>query len=313
MEKRTIGIVGAGMIGSSLAVLAAGNGFPAVVLVRSAASEVRCRAKVDAYYADLAANGLVSEAQAAICKRYIRYTTRYEELAGCAVIFETVRESFEDKAEVYRQLAACCPDVEAVATTTSVLSVEELAPLAGLLADRFLAAHPFNPPHVVLYVELVPAASTRPEAMDRVQGMLEAMGRVCIRLKKNAPGFIANRLQYALFREAIHLVEMGVADPRDIDRAMQLSFIPRYSAIGLFEHIDLVGMDLRMTTCEYLYPQLCDDKHTPALVKEHVARGELGCKTHKGVYDWDDEAIADLRRRSAAPFLQQFNWHLPEA
>ena len=311
MEKPAIGIVGAGMIGSSLAVLAGGNGYHAIVLVRSEASEAKCRAKVSAYYADLVENGLMTEQQVEICLRYIRYTTRYEDLAICPYIFETVRESFEDKEEVYRQIEAHCPHVQAVATTTSVLSVDELAPLTGTLRDRFLAAHPFNPPHVVLYVELMANRETRPEAVDAIDHLLGDLGRVCIHLKKNAPGFIANRLQYALFREAIHLVEMGVADPKDIDRAMQLSFIPRYSSIGLFEHIDLVGMDLRMTTCEYLYPELCDDKHTPALVKDHVAKGELGCKTHKGVYDWTEEEIADVRRRSAAPFLKQFNFKLP--
>ena len=130
-------------------------------------------------------------------------------------------------------------------------------------------------------------------------------------LKKSAPGFIGNRLQFALWREALHIVESGIADPRDIDTCLMYSFCPRYTAIGIFEHFDNGGLQLNYNTCKALFPNLSDTKEVPKAITDKIAEGNMGQKTGVGFYDWREVDMPAYRERVAAPYLDLFNWKLP--
>ena len=140
-------------------------------------------------------------------------------------------------------------------------------------------AHPWNPPHLVPFVEVLRSQCTADDALDALVAVLESVGRKPAVMKKNAPGFIANRLQHALYREAVYMVEQGISTPRDIDMALKYSFMPRYTSIGLFEHFDYAGLDMIVSIEDYLFPTLCNDRKTQDLVRSKYDAGKLGYKT----------------------------------
>jgi 3-hydroxybutyryl-CoA dehydrogenase len=308
MSERSVAIIGKGMIGISLAVLFTGNGIPTIVLAKN--SEVGLE-KYRTYYKDLIAQGLVTEKQTAACEKRLSFTENYADLADVEVVIECVTEKLEVKYEVYRQIEANCPHLKAIASTTSAISPVDLA--NGMSQrEKVMVAHPYNPPHMVPCVELVKNDFTSQEALDAVVTLLESCGREVCKMNKPAPGFIANRLQHALYREAVYMVEQGICGPEDIDKCIRSSWGPRYTSIGLFDHFDYAGLDLIANIETYLYPDLCDTKTVHPSLQERLDRGDLGYKTGVGYYDWRERDMDAFRKKTSDPYLRFFNWKLPE-
>lgn len=308
MSERPVAIIGKGMIGISLAVLFTGNGIPTIVLAKN--SEVGLE-KYRTYYKDLISQGLVTERQAAACEKRLSFTEDYTGLKDVELVFECVTEKLEIKYQVYRQIEAACPELKAIASTTSAISP---ADLAGGMAqkEKIMVAHPYNPPHMVPCVELVKNDFTSQESIDAVTELLEYCGREVCKMNKPAPGFIANRLQHALYREAVYMVEQGICGPEDIDKCIRSSWGPRYTSIGLFDHFDYAGLDLIANIETYLYPDLCDTKAVHPSLQERLGRGDLGYKTGVGYYDWRERDMDAFRKKTSDPYLRFFNWKLPE-
>lgn len=304
-----IAIIGTGMIGASMAVLFTGNGYKTTMLANTGAA--KGLESYNTYYKDLIEKKLVTSAQAATCAKLLHFTQKYEDLADADFIFECVVERLSIKHAVYKELEKHCKQFKAIASSTSAISVEDLA--EGLeQKEKFSVAHPFNPPHLVPFVEVVKSNFTSNESIKVITDILESVGREVVVMKKSAPGFIANRLQHALFREAVHMVEQGITTPEDIDKALQFSFIPRYTSIGLFEHFDYAGLDMIVSIEDYLFPTLSNAKKTQDYIRTLHDAGQLGFKTGKGVYDWSKKDVNNFRQRASAPYLHFFNWSLPE-
>jgi 3-hydroxybutyryl-CoA dehydrogenase len=304
-----IGIVGMGAIGTSWAALFTGNGYAVRVLGRRAQSVFM--AAYDAVYEAVASRGLISAEQRSSCRRLVSYTTDYEDLKDADIVFECVPEILEEKYKIYERLEASCERFRALASATSALSPDDLVKGVKKWPQKFLVAHPFNPPHAAPFVEIVKSARTSEDAVKLVFDFLESCGRqVCV-MKKSAPGFIANRLHHALLREAMYMVDNGLAEPREIDRALMYSFMPRYTSVGIFEHHDAYGMDMLEKLQNYLYPHLADGKGAPRMVTDHVREGTLGMKTGRGIYEWNEVSIADFKKRAADPYWRFFNWNIP--
>jgi 3-hydroxybutyryl-CoA dehydrogenase len=177
--------------------------------------------------------------------------------------------------------------------------------------ERLTVAHPYNPPHLVPCIEIVQSSYTSPEALKVIDEFFRSVGREPVAMLKSAPGFIANRLQHALFREAAYMVEAGIATPSAIDQALKTSFAPRYTSIGIFEHFDYAGLDMVLSIEDYVFPTLCNADKAQDLVRDRCERGDLGFKTGKGVYDWSEKDADDFRRRASEPYFRFFNWSLP--
>ena len=309
---KKIAIIGTGMIGSSLAVLFTGHGVNTAIYARSEKSQERCTQQYEKFFAALTEKGLVTEKQYQKCREFLHFTGDYKELADAYMVFECASEVLDTKYNIYSELEAALADPMAIVSTTSALSPDDLAAGMERFRDRMVVAHPFFPPHLVPFVEILKSSETPQERAQAVYDFLEAMDRKCVILKKNAPGFIANRLQHALFREAINIVELGIADPRDVDKAAMYSFMPRYTSIGLFEHLDNSGVDLNYNIENYLFKDLSAADCAPKMICDLVEKGELGVKTGKGVYDWSEVDMDDFQRRIGAPYWAYVNWELPE-
>ncbi len=307
-----IGIIGAGMIGDSLAVLTTGHGYQTTLVVRRAEMIPEYKKTYDAYFRQMIDQGLMPEEQLAICEKYLTYSADYADLADCDVIFECVPEVIDLKHEIYARLEEICPKIKAICSVSSSLVPDRLAEKAGKYKDRIIVTHPFNPAHMVPFFELCGGDATNDEVLGFARELLESLDRKPVILKKPAPGFIGNRLQFALWREALNLVESGIADPKDVDTCLNYSFCPRYTAIGIFEHFDNGDLTLNMRTCNAVFPSLSNMAEAPPAVTDRVARGDLGAKTGVGFYDWRDVDMEAYRKRVNGPYWRFIDWDMPK-
>ena len=166
-------------------------------------------------------------------------------------------------------------------------------------------AHSWNPPHLVPLVEIVRCDATTQETVDREVALMKDLGRVPVVLKKDAPGFIGNRLHHALFREAEYIIEEGIADAEDVDKTILYSIGQRYSSIGLMEYWDHVPVSLQQNIQTYLFPHLCNADRPSHLLEEKIATGE-------DLYQWTPERTEDYELRKRKPFYRVATVNLDE-
>jgi len=307
-----VAIIGTGMIGASMAALFTGNGYPTTMLAVNEQEKNRGKNLYDTCFQDLIDKNLITEEQAARCSSLLSFTYDYKDIAHTDFIFECVVERLDIKYCVYELIEEHCTQFKVLASSTSALSANDLAEGLKKSKEKLVVAHPYNPPHLVPFVEIVKSKYTSEEAAQTAYDVLESTGRKAIIMQRSAPGFVANRLQHALLREAVHIVEEGLATPRDIDKALMYSFMPRYTSVGLFEHQDAAGLDLVKSIEDYLLPTLSNCNCTPQFFNKLVEEQKLGMKTGEGVYEWPEEAKEDFRKRASAPYLCHFNWDIPK-
>ena len=311
---RHIGIIGMGMIGDSMAALTTGHGYRTTCVVRRPEKIPEYEKTYEDYFRQLIGHKLMPENQLDICKKYLCFTTDYGALSDCDVVFECVNEDIALKHEIYAMLEAACSAVRAVCSASSAFVPDLLAEKAEKLKDRIIVTHPFNPAHIVPYFELCGGAATSPGVLEFACELLESLDRKPVILKKPAPGFIGNRLQFALWREALNLVESGICDPRDVDMCLNYSFCPRYTSIGIFEHFDNGGLKLNLSGCNAIFPTLSNIDKAPNAITDRIARGDLGASAESrvGFYDWNGVDMKAYRERVSAPYLRFAKWDLPK-
>ena len=306
-----VAIIGTGMIGASMATMFTGNGYKTTLYAINDQEAANGLSRYRTIYNDLIDNGLVTRKQADACEALLSITQDYADIADADFIFECVVENKDVKFSVYAEIEKHCHKFRALASSTSAMSPEDLCKGLKENAHKLVGAHPWNPPHLVPCVEVVRSSCTSDDALDFCVKVLESVGRKPAVMKKAAPGFIANRLQHAILREAVYMIETGICDARDIDSALTYSFMPRYTSIGFFEHQDNAGLDMVLSIDDYLFPDLCTAQEAQDFIRSRCEKGELGIKTGKGIYDWEGVDLAEFRKRAAAPYLSFFNWDLP--
>ena len=307
-----IGIIGTGMMASSMAVLTTGHGYKTTVFARSSGRARSCQVEIEAFYKEIADNKLITREQIDICSGYLNFALAYEDMADVEVFYECVAEVPETKHAVYREIEAHCPNVKVICSVSSSIVADELVKGVNKYKDRIVVAHPFNPPHMVPFFELAKGSDTGDGVVEFAAEILESLDRKPVILKKSIPGFIGNRLQFALWREVLYLVENGVADPRDIDTCLMYSFCPRYTSIGIFEHFDNGGMQLNHDVVKTLFPLLSDQKDVPKTITDKIETGDMGQKSGKGFYDWRNVNMDAYKKRVSAPYWRFFNWDVPK-
>ena len=203
-------------------------------------------------------------------------------MRGRNLVVETIEEAVEPKRALFK-LAEDIAAPDAILTTnTSSL------PLASLVEglerpERFAGLHWFSPPELVELVEVVGGTRTAPETIDLLRGWAEAVGKAPVVVRRDVRGFVGNRLQYALLREAYALVDAGVCSPADVDRAVTHGLGARWAAIGPFESMDLAGLDVHAAVAANLFPELASGHEPPETLAEALAEGALGVKNGRGL------------------------------
>ena len=205
--------------------------------------------------------------------------------------------------ELFEQLESLCPPWVIFASNTSSIMPSQLSARMKH-PGRLVIAHYFNPPYLIPLVEIVPGPATTEATVRTVTNLLEGLGKRPVVLGKEATGFVANRLQLALYREAISIVEQGIASPEDVDRVVRHGFGRRLAAAGPFEIFDLAGLDTISSVAAQIIPEIQNAEAVvePAtsVLQKKVERGELGVKAGKGFRDWPPTAAEDLKRRLTA-------------
>ncbi|MGB4135419.1 MAG: 3-hydroxyacyl-CoA dehydrogenase NAD-binding domain-containing protein [Microbacterium sp.] len=210
-------------------------------------------------------------------------------VAEADVVFEAVFEDADVKAETLRRISDATSGTIASNTSTFIPSV-----LAPHVSDpgRFLVGHFFNPADLIPLVEVVPHPGTRPEVADDFVALMRRLGRRPVVLQAERTGFVANRLQAAILRESLSLVEQGVVTAADLDEVVISGLAARWAAVGPIGVADLGGLDIFRAVCTQIFPTLDDASEPSALLVEQVARGDLGAKTGSGFYPHTAESTA---------------------
>ncbi|MBN2027521.1 MAG: 3-hydroxyacyl-CoA dehydrogenase family protein [Actinobacteria bacterium] len=295
-----ISIIGAGLMGHGIAQVFASCGHAVSLMDIEEGRLEAALASIRDNLASMAERGIVKAGEIDDILARIHTTTRLEEAsAGADFVVEAVVEKPDLKRGIFRELDSLCPAETVLATNTSAISITEIAQESSH-RERIVGTHFWNPPHLVPLVEVVPGRDSAPWALDRAYGLMHSAGKHPVRVNKDVPGFVGNRLQHALWREAISIVERGIADAETVDEVVKMGFGMRLPVLGPLENADMIGLDLTLQIHDYLLGYI-DDSHEPSpLLREKVAAGELGFTSGRGFKEWtprDMEACrAELRR-----------------
>jgi 3-hydroxybutyryl-CoA dehydrogenase len=251
---REVAVIGAGTMGAGIARIFAEGGSSVRLVARR-------RKTLDA-------------ARARLGDSAVRTTTSLDEgLAGAHLVVETIVEEEEPKRGILTRAEELAAPCALLTTNTSSLP---LAALEGALErpERFAGLHFLNPPELVEVVEIVGGGRTAPETLETLSGWLRELGKAPIVLRRDTPGFVVNRLQYALLREAYALVDSGIASFEDVDRAVTHGLGARWAAIGPFETMDLAGLEVHAAVAANLWPELSNTAEPSPSIARAVESGE---------------------------------------
>ena len=288
-DIKKIAVLGAGTMGPGIAQTYAMGGYEVTMWTRSESTREKAIASLHAQLDTFEEEGLLKESKDAIMGRISFALTVEEAVKGADFIQETIVEKRDAKEELYAQLAAIVPSDVIIASNTSALNIFEVVP-ESLLPQQIIC-HWYAPPHVIPLVEVVKSDATSDETAETVMEELKAVGKEPVLCRKDVPGFIANRMQHALWREAISIVENGIADAETVDKAVRYSFGLRLPQLGPLENSDMVGTQLTYNIHSYILEHI-EDSHKPSpVLRQMLDEGKLGFKSGEGFMKWTDEAV----------------------
>ena len=293
-------VIGAGRMGHGIALEAARGGFAVAIHDSQPGRAEVAIAEAEADAQDLVAAGLIQTSDIpAIIGRLTPATDLEGAAAGADVVFEAVAEDLEVKRDVFARLDRAAPPGALLLSNTSSLAISDIAASCER-PERVALAHWILPPHLIPAVEVAPGPRTSAATILAVRDLLERLGKWPVVLEREMPGYLINRLQFALLREAMDLVGQGVASAEEIDRAVRGSIARRMPVMGLFGQADLAGLDVYRQIFRYLAADLSTVDGPPAALDAAVESGHSGAAAGQGFYSWtEDQRDETLRRRNA--------------
>ncbi len=283
MTTRRMTVVSAGTMGHGIAYVAALAGFEVCLTDSRADALPRALGRLNDLLAVAAKRGTLAEPDRVAAAGRLRAEHQLAPaVSGAEVVIEAVHEHLGVKQQLFAELERAAPADALLATNTSSLSVADIA-AAVQEPGRVVGMHFFNPVHAMKLVEVVTHPRAAPAAVERAVALARALGKEPI-VVQDSPGFASSRLGLALGLEAMRMLERGVASAEDIDKAMELGYNHPMGPLKLTDH---VGLDVRLAIAEYLHQVLGEPQfEPPQILRDKVAKGELGKKAGKGFYSW---------------------------
>lgn len=293
-----VAIIGAGLMGRGIAQVFAAAGHRTTLTDADSA-------------ALLAAPGYVAHSLAqmgmepdAVLEKLHLAPSLQDAVSNAGIIIEAAPERLDLKQAIFADIAAAAPRSAILASNTSVIPITQIGQALDPQArSRLVGTHWWNPPHLVPLVEVVRTEFTSDAVFDGTVDILQSVGKCPVKVLKDIPGFIGNRLQHALWREAISLVQHGVCDAQTIDQVVKQSFGMRLPVLGPMENADLIGLELTHDVHRILFPDLNDGKEPSPLLAELLGQGHAGMRSGKGLRDWTPEQALAVREELARHLL----------
>lgn len=293
-------VVGAGRMGHGIALELARGGYQVSIydLQNERSSQAIIEAEQDA--ADLVSAGVIKSTDVETIIARLRSAPSIKAASdGVEVVFEAVAEDLDVKREVFAHLDQVAPVDALLLSNTSSIGITEIA-VSCRYPERVALAHWILPPHLIPVVEVAPGKQTTESTIHAVRDLLESLGKWPVVLNRELPGYLINRLQFALLREAMDLVGQGVASAMEIDRAVRGSIARRMPVLGLFGQADTAGLDVYQQIFRYLAPDLSRGISSPTVLDEAVRTGRTGATAGRGFYEWSPHDVSStLNRRNA--------------
>jgi 3-hydroxybutyryl-CoA dehydrogenase len=250
--------------------------------------------KAEAVLDELIDAGRIDQAARQAALSRIETHAQLDVMASAQFVIEAIPEVLELKHRLYAALTGLLSDDAILASNTSGFPPDQLVtPLRA--KERFVIAHFWNPPHMIPLVEVVPGTATAPEVTQQTAALMSAIGMEPVVLAKAIPGFVGNRLQFAVLREALNIVRSGAATPDVVDRVMKASLGRRWGIVGPLEGADMGGLDTFLDISTHLMPELAKDEDVLDLLREQVDAGRVGVRSGAGFYEWDDAHLAQVK------------------
>lgn len=288
--------LGTGTIGPGITLTFALAGYQVQMYGRSDNSVKHGFESIKSILQKFQENGLVEKAEIPAIMNRIKGVTTFEDATkGVDFVIESIVENLSSKQEVFSKIESFCSPKTIFASSTSGLSPTAIADNLKH-KDRFVAAHFWNPPHLIPLVEVVPGKYTSQNSIEVTSKLLDKIGKKPVILKREALGFIGNRLQFAMLREALSLIESGIATKEAVDATMKYALGRRLSTTGPFESADLSGLDIINNISSYLFEDLCNNTEVSSVLREVVEEGKLGVKTGSGFYEWTPDSLLKIKK-----------------
>lgn len=304
-----VAVVGTGMMGPGIALSFAQAGCRVALVGRSDESVRRGLAGLESALAFLAQHGIIAdEARAELRERVWGTSDLEQAVAAAGLVQESIVEDLAQKQAIFRRLEIYTAPDALLASDTSGLRISVI--VDGLARpQRAATAHFWNPPYLMPLVEITQGEHTSEETVQALAALLRECGKTPIVARKDVPGQIGNRLQHAMLREALYMLQEGIASAEDIDLALKLGPGRRWPVYGLLEHQDMVGLDLATAVHGAIVPELCRTPELLPVMQQLADQHRLGAKSGQGLYDWSQrDAQALQERRDAFLCMMARDW-----
>lgn len=289
-----VSIAGAGTMGASIAQTFAMFGYDVKVYDIYEAALEKAKRLVDINQETWIKAGIVSEEGSLALKQKISYTNDINSFRDCDFLIEAILENMDVKHKFWGEVSKLVRPDAILCSNTSGLSITKIAE-AVEHPERFAGMHWMNPPHIIPLIEVIQGQLTSDETLQTVYDLALALKKKPVKVK-DAPSFVLNRLQQAILREALYIVQEGISTPEGVDDVMKYALGFRYAAFGPFEICDLGGLDIHNNISKYTFPDLCDAKEPFGLIKECVDNNRLGVKNGAGFYDYSNGRAEEVIR-----------------
>jgi len=286
-EIRNVAVIGSGLMGHGIAQVCATAGCRVALHDVNDELLTQAMARIDLNLRMLAEAGLQQEEDITDIQSRIRTTTSLRDaVAGVDFVTEAIFENVKAKIELFEELERVAPRHSILASNTSMLQISDIGkPLSD--KSRALVTHWFNPPHLIPAVEVVKGPDTSQETVERAAAFLSQIGKTPVRVLREVPGHLLNRLQFAINREMLALIEAGVATPEEVDKGVSESFALRLAASGPVKTIDINGIDLFYYGMRDLYRFLDNSTAPQEILRRKAEKGEVGRRSGKGFFEYD--------------------------
>lgn len=288
-------VVGSGLMGAGIAATSAIAGHKTILVDNTEEIAAKGRAKAFENIDELFVNELIDQANAESAKSLIEISSDLS--ASCQradLVIEAIFENLELKQNMFKKLDDMLPAEVPLLSNTSGMRITDISALCTNHPERTLTAHFWFPAHLVPLIEVVVGDRSDINVAVKVKEIFVQWKKSPVIVKRDLPGQLANRLFQAMIREAVNIVEIGLADPEDIDTAVKAGMGIRMPVWGPLEHVDAVGVDLCDHVQDTVLPGISNRTDASPLFKSKVAAGELGSKAGKGFYDWHVKSMDDL-------------------